>query len=767
MQNNSLLCQNTERSSWMGKWIWVDSDFAARNIYAMFRRTVSIESSGKLNISISADSHYMLYVDGEFIARGPARAPLDYYLYDSFYLLLAPGSHCIAVVVHHAGEVNACMMLGRPGLLADISINSAGNVIDLSTGPEWLCLLSDAWLRDLPKMMSHFSFWEDCNLAKIPVDWMLADFCCENWKQAVVIGEPPCAPWIRLMQRDISMPEITKIAENKIVGNGNWEESPENATIPSIQVAARNREPDIDIISLPAKFSLIPEKTGRYITIDYGSTISGYLEIEIALSSPGTIIELSYDELLTQDSFVNPERSYAHLTDRFHLPGGACIFRTLHPRGFRYVMIDISGEGYIEIKRATAIQEVYPFIPQPSFKTDDNILMTFVSKSLKTVKACTTDSFTDCPTRERVQWMEDLYMHSKASAYSFGDTGMMRHALFQGAQCALPDGRINGFFPSERTGCAFAAGSIMWLHLLVDYWLHAGNDDIRNLLPTAVKLINFINSQIDDTDVIAGWPVGQFWDWAPIEDRGCLLLTNACYVWALERLQGYDIFSEIGIDLSGCAEKIRQSAHLLFWDNNRGLYCDTPTGKSDSPIYSQQANTMAVLSGICPVNKRAALLSSIIDSANLGPVPVGEQSFGKVPKYEKIVPMGTLWFAHFLCQALFEEGMDEIALSQMRNFWGQYDNLPTFPETRIQDGNTGHCHGWTAGPAYLLPAYVLGVQPIGAGWSKVRVNPHPGDLTTAKGTFNTPNGQVTAEWKLKNGKVDIEVIANDKIIVCR
>ncbi len=762
-QDEDLLCQNPVRTEWAGKWIWVDDEPAARNVYALFRRTVFIESTGKLNISIGADSHYSLFVDGVFIARGPARAPLDYYLYDSLDILLTPGSHCIAVIVHHVGVVNACMMLGRPGLLADVSVETAGNVIDLSTGPEWSSLLSDAWLQDLPEMMSHFSYWEDCDLAKLPVGWMLADFAGENWQPAVLIGNPPCAPWTRLMQRDILIPEITNIAVNKIVGNGSWEETAEDEKTPSVQVAARNRKPDVDITSLPAQFSLT---SARYITFDFGSTISGYVEIEIEQSTPGTIIELSYDELLTSGNFVNPERSYAHLTDRFHLPGGAYNLRTLHPRGFRYLMLDIAGEGTFEIKRVTAIQEVYPFIQQPSFVTDDIDLMNYVSKSLKTVKACTTDSFTDCPTRERVQWMEDLYMHSKASAYSFGDTIMMRHALFQGAQCALPDGRINGFFPSERTGCAFAASSIMWLHLLVDYWLHAGNDDIRNLLPTAAKLINFINSQIDDSGVISGWPSGQFWDWAPIEDSGCLLLTNACYAWALERMNGYDIFAEMGIDLSGRAESIRQSANQLFWDDNRRLYCNTVTGKSDSPIYSQQSNTMAILAGISPENRRAELLTRIIDPANLGPVPVGEQSYGKGPKYDKIVPMGTLWFAHFLCQALFEEGMNDIALSYMRNLWGKYDDLPTFPETRIQDGNTGHCHGWAAGPAYLLPAYVLGLQPVGAGWSKVRMNPHPGGITAAKGTFNTPNGQVTAEWVIKNGEVEIKVTASDNITIC-
>ena len=78
--------------------------------------------------------------------------------------------------------------------------------------------------------------------------------------------------------------------------------------------------------------------------------------------------------------------------------------------------------------------------------------------------------------------------------------------------------------------------------------------------------------------------------------------------------------------------------------------------------------------------------------------------------------------------------------------WGAYDDLPTFPETRIQHGNTGLCHGWAAGPAYLLPAFVLGLQPLEAGWRAARFAPHPGDVARAGGSFRTPHGEVCAQW---------------------
>ncbi|MHB9023091.1 MAG: family 78 glycoside hydrolase catalytic domain [Armatimonadota bacterium] len=762
-QYDPLLCQSTERNTWRGKWIWTENVAADRNVYALFRRSFTLASPGSLQLHITADSQYALYIDGRMHTRGPARAPLDYYLYDTVDVPLDAGSHCLAVLVHHVGESNACMMLGRPGLLVDAVVQNAEIQVDLSSGSDWRCQHATAWRKELPCLLSHFGFWEDCTLAQLPAGWTLADFADDAWMAPVTIGTPPCAPWSRLLARDILMPGYTEIPLQQLVANGSLEESDPAAEIPSVQVAARRRTLSLDACALPFSTTLTSATSGRYVTLDFGRTVSGFLKLAMACAQPGTRLDISYDEILTPEMSVNPERSYAHLTDRFYLPDGPSVWQTVHPRGFRYVTLDLSGAGQVEITRVAAVEETYPFVRQPSFTMPDEELMTFVAKAAETVRICTTDAFTDCPTRERVQWMEDLYMHSRVAAYTFGDTRMLRHALFQSAQGALPDGRINGFFPSERTNCAFSSSSLVWLHLLIDYWLHAGDEDIHLLLPTAARLLAFLDSLTDESGLIADWPAGQFWDWAPIEGSGCLLLTNAAYAWALARLAEQSVFSPLGDDLHSRTARVRQAAHRRCWDAERQLYRDTPLDDERSPIYSQQANTLAVLAGVCPPEERPALLRRIIDPALLGPVPIGEDSLKEEhrPSPDRLVPMGTLWFAHFLCQALFEAGLDKEALAQMRTLWGAYADLPTYPETRIQRGNTGHCHGWAGGPAYLLPAYVLGVQPVDAGWGSVRIAPHPGDLLEAHGIFKTPRGQLTVAWARSGEALDLQVDAPD------
>src|SRR5690606_8788871 len=60
-----------------------------------------------------------------------------------------------------------------------------------------------------------------------------------------------------------------------------------------------------------------------------------------------------------------------------------------------------------------------------------------------------------------------------------------------------------------------------------------------------------------------------------------------------------------------------------------------------------------------------------------------------------------------------------------------------------------HCHAWSAGPAYFLGAYVLGVQGVTPGWTKVRIAPQLSGLTWATGSVPLPQGgRIDVSWRI-------------------
>ena len=249
-------------ADWPGAWIWCNSSAAARNAYALFRRCFSTSCPARAVIRITADSHYLLHVDGQFVQRGPARAPLGHYLFDEISVDLLPGSHCLAVLAHHVGEVNATMMLGRPGVLANVQVIENGGCRDLSTGPEWTCLDPAAWRRDLPERMSHFGFWEELDLRRLPAGWLDPDFPLtplsplqawrggggeggSTWAGATVVAAAGEGPWRNLARRDIPLLALLPAPEPVPVACGTWHDGHVDAkasAIPAKVAAARRHE---------------------------------------------------------------------------------------------------------------------------------------------------------------------------------------------------------------------------------------------------------------------------------------------------------------------------------------------------------------------------------------------------------------------------------------------------------------------------------------------------------------------------------------------
>jgi hypothetical protein len=295
--------------------------------------------------------------------------------------------------------------------------------------------------------------------------------------------------------------------------------------------------------------------------------------------------------------------------------------------------------------------------------------------------------------------------------------------------------------------------------MLVDYWEFTGEAAfIDRLAPAARRLLAMLAGVSDEHGLILRWPAGQFWEWAPIESAAdaCLLLTNAFACWAQARmLEVPTLAALLPADAGAALDRRRRILHDLFWVPERGLYRDAP---SDRPLrFAQSPNALAVLAGICPDGERQALLRRILDPNALGPVPRGESTPEKDPPPDPtaIIPCGTLLMASVVCQALFEAGMSCEAVAAIHHYWGPFAGQATLPEVRVQHGNTGLCHGWSAGPSYLLPRYVLGVRPV-AGWERVRFDPRPGGLDHADGIFRTRAGEARLRWsRRKEAGLDV------------
>ena len=110
---------------WNAQWIWVDNENKRDMMLA--RRSFDLsELPQKAVLRITASSQYHLYVNGQYVNRGPARSAPHHQSYDILDItgLVCEGKNLIAVRVHHQSGKHSYHYDGRAGLLAQLEFIS-------------------------------------------------------------------------------------------------------------------------------------------------------------------------------------------------------------------------------------------------------------------------------------------------------------------------------------------------------------------------------------------------------------------------------------------------------------------------------------------------------------------------------------------------------------------------------------------------------------------------------------------------------------------
>jgi len=189
---------------WQANWIWNERLDSPRNEWHCFRKSFEITEAAieAAMLHLTADSRYVLYVNGEQVGRGPTRSWTSKQFYDSYDLkhdLKAGTTNTIAVLVMHFGVSNFYYVRGRGGLLAQLNYNQSTVVTDDS----WLTSKHEGQQSLTPRMSCQHAFSEYIDARLWDSDWMMPSYNDRRWEPASVIGPAGIAPWTSLVERDI------------------------------------------------------------------------------------------------------------------------------------------------------------------------------------------------------------------------------------------------------------------------------------------------------------------------------------------------------------------------------------------------------------------------------------------------------------------------------------------------------------------------------------------------------------------------------------
>ena len=86
--------------------------------------------------------------------------------------------------------------------------------------------------------------------------------------------------------------------------------------------------------------------------------------------------------------------------------------------------------------------------------------------------------------------------------------------------------------------------------------------------------------------------------------------------------------------------------------------------------------------------------------------------------------------------------------------WKVLPDTRSFLETWIGGDKS---HGWCSSPLVQMSSRILGVSPASPGMKTITIRPQICDLTWAKGTVPTPQGDVAVAWKREGDKFSLDV----------
>ena len=204
------------------------------------------------------------------------------------------------------------------------------------------------------------------------------------------------------------------------------------------------------------------------------------------------------------------------------------------------------------------------------------------------------------------------------------------------------------------------------------------------------------------------------------------------------------------------AENMKVAINEHLFDNEKGLYVgglntkdlvelnDWLPENTKTVYHLKQANVLAVLFGIAPKERAKDILGAVCQN---------------LTKFE-MQP----YFYHFLLNALYNEGMfGEQGMALIRRYESLLNKCDKGLSEAWENMNCDYSHAWGATPAYTLKRALSGLEIVEPSYKKVKLSPSLFDLEFADFEITTPYGKIEISMK-KGGEVSIKAPKEIEII---
>ncbi len=728
---------------------WVGNKGFSSNEYRVmhFRRSFDLkEQPESFRINVSADNRFCLYVNGEIVARGPARGDFYNWNYDTLDIakFLKKGKNTIAALVWNAGGYAPfAQFTRRTGFILDGATEAEEFI---STPKGWKMKESEAY-KPLEVRGLFTGPGDDIDGAKFDWNWTLTNFDDSKWQNCY--------------QRDRAHSGGTLYGEAGYMLT--------ERKIPQM-------ESTLQRLDSVRRFSGI-DKVTNFISGENPLTIPANTKCEILLDNrvlttaypilktnggKGAKIRVNYGEAMFDKKNAKANRNdvdgrrfeYGRTQyDIFRPDGGdAREFSPLWFRTYRYVGLEIeTKDDPLVISDLYGMFTGYPFKENGSFDSDDKNIKKIWEVGWRTARLCANETYVDCPYYEQLQYVGDTRIQALISLYVSGDDRLMRQAISAFNASRSYFGLTKSRYPS-RLEQHIPPFSLYWISMLNDYAKH--RDDkayIAQNISTVKTVLEWFENQLDPVKgtIMPAMPHWWFVDWSISDPSKPLPKNTHGWIRGIPPESETDGSAIITLHLAltyrdaanlmrymgdtELAEKymrryvdIIKSVKQRCWNAERGIFMDFAGAETSS----QHVNIMAILSDAIPESEQPALMKKVLE--------------------DKSLIACTFYYRFYLTEAMRKVGMGNLYVSNLKPWYDMINiGLTTFAEN--PEPTRSDCHAWSSSPNYHLLSLVCGITPADYGFKKVRIEPNLGVLKEVHGKVPHPNGLIEVSVK-KNSK---------------
>jgi alpha-L-rhamnosidase len=758
---------------WSASWITHPNAPLREPIVLHFRRTLDLPSlPTTYPVRVSADNRFILYVNGRRVGDGPARGDLIHWRYELFDLapFLQVGSNLVTATVWNFGVFAP---------IAQLSDRTAFLLESEATGPSSIST-PNGWLvaeepgqgpldRSTVTLQDYFASGPGEEIDAARYDW--------GWNSPSASGShwlPAASP-----MRDSIYSDVNHAHSASVTGDNPWglvpdllphmEFSPTSAgqnvrslassgqspSDQSSQPAAASQTSAPEFKAFPSAPVTIPAGSRIHILLDRKTLTTAYPHLTVS-GGKGAHIRLTYSEALYDKNKQKGDRDEVGdrvalgLTDSF-LPDGR-DHRTFEPlwwRTWRYLDLDITTTAEpLTLESITANFTAYPFEDRAKFQSGDHDLDKIWEISWRTARLDAHETYMDTPYYEQLQYIGDTRIQALISYAVAGDDRLARQALDAFNNSRFPEGLTRSRYPSSLPQ-TIPTFSLLWIGMLHDWWMYRPDPSpVRDSLPGIRSVLGWFAGYEQPDGLLHQVPWWSFIDW--VQDKqeiptysktGESCMTTLEYLGALD--DAADLERALGDSVIADRDHIR-AAHVRSgiysqcWSADRGLIADNP----DKNVFSQQANILSVLYDVVPKERQQELLRKIL-VIEPGTTPDGVLS-------------ASYYFRFYVARALDHAGLADEYLQSIGP-WRKLLPLhfSTWPE--VPGDTRSDSHAWSAHPIYDLLTLVAGIKPDAPGFSKVRIEPHLGNLQSVAASFPDPLGMITVKYQRQGDALDATI----------